>query len=182
MTRALPLVRPVEGSDAAAIVELVHRCFAEYAEFAPGGWTPPEEAAASERMAVALRRPQTGGRVADADGEHAGHVLWIPSADSERLAVAEHDVAYLWQLFVAPDWRGTGVAAGLLGAAREAAGAGGYSEMRLLTPRDHTRARRFYEREGWTRLGDWGVDPELGLALVEYGVRLRERSGQNEGR
>jgi GNAT superfamily N-acetyltransferase len=182
VSRPGPVVRPVKGADAAAIVGLVHRCFREYAEFAPEGWAPPADTGARGRMEVALARPVTGGRVAVADdGGHAGHVLWIPSADSERIAAHAPDIAYLWQLFVEPAHRGTGVAAELIATATVVARDEGYAEMRLLTPKSHARAGRFYEREGWSLLGDWGVDPDLGLPLVEYGIRLREPSGHNEG-
>ena len=54
--------------------------------------------------------------------------------------------------------------------------------MQLLTPKGQARARRFYEREGWTFLGDWGMDPDLALPVVEYGRRLEAPTGQNEGR
>jgi GNAT superfamily N-acetyltransferase len=175
------VLRPVEPADAQAIATLVHRCFEEYEEFAPEGWRPPSATGAPARMEVALARPTTGGRVAVAEGgAHAGHVLWIPAADSERIAADAWEAGYLWQLFVEPAHRGTGVAAALLAAGTAAAREEGYEEMRLLTPKDHVRARRFYEREGWSDLGDWGVDPDLGLPLVEYGLRLRESSGHNE--
>lgn len=181
MTQAGPVLRPADPADAPAIVALVHRCFEEYAEFAPTGWTPPPDVGARSRMEVALARPVTGGRVAVGDAGHLGHVLWIPAGDSERLATDDPRFAYLWQLFVEPAHRGAGVAAALLAAATAAARDEGYAEMRLLTPKHHARARRFYEREGWSGLGDWGVDPDLGLPLVEYGIRPLGSSGQNEG-
>jgi hypothetical protein len=39
--------------------------------------------------------------------------------------------------------------------------------MRLFTPEGQTRARRFYEREGWTLHGG-AVRRRLGIPLVEY--------------
>jgi GNAT superfamily N-acetyltransferase len=179
VSEALARLRPVEAADAPAIVALVHRCLQEYAEFGPEGWAPPAAEGAAERMGAALARPTTGGWIAAAGDGHAGHVLWIPSADSDRLETSAASVAYLWQMFVEPVHRGTGTAAALIAAGMSGAADDAYDEIRLLTPRDHDRARRFYEREGWSLMGDWGTDPDLGLPLVEYGARLRQPSGHN---
>ena len=46
--------------------------------------------------------------------------------------------------------------------------AAGFTHIRLGTPRDHLRARRFYEREGWTTDGVPLPDDSLGLVLIEY--------------
>lgn len=175
-------LRRAAPADAAAITTLVAECFAEYREFAPRGWQPPADRDAAELMHAALLRPATHGTVALVEGFHAGHCLWIPAVDSERLGVRDPRAAYLWHLFVALRHRGSALAADLLVAAADEATAAGYAEMRLLTPREHARARHFYEREGWTPLGDWGNDPDLRLSLVEYGRRLRGRSGQNGSR
>ena len=43
--------------------------------------------------------------------------------------------------------------------------------MRLFTPADQARARRFYEREGW-RLEAAVEDDEIGFAVVEYRLDL----------
>ncbi len=80
-------------------------------------------------------------------------------------------VAHLWQLFVLPDWWGTGVAATLHTAAVDEMSAQGYERGRLDTPAAHTRACRFYERRGW-QLVELGSDPALGLELAEYGLEL----------
>jgi hypothetical protein len=50
----------------------------------------------------------------------------------------------------------------------EAREAGSYTAMRLHTPAEHGRARRFYEREGWTADAPAFYEPMLGLALVTY--------------
>jgi GNAT superfamily N-acetyltransferase len=165
-------LREVRESDAGAIVGLVHACFEEYREFAQAGWEPPSDEGARGRMEVGLARATTGGFVAVAGPEHAGHVLWIPAAESERLASDDPRLGYLWQLFLSPAHRGSGLGAELMAAAVQAATGEGYAELRLLTPKDHARARRFYEREAWSPLGDWGVDPDLRLPIVEYGRRL----------
>lgn len=171
MSREEVALRPARSSDAKAIAALVAVCFEEYRSIAPEGWEPPSRDGA-ERVAESLARPGAGGVVAEAAGGHAGHVLWLPSAQARRFAGDDPQVAYLWQLFVAPGYRGTKLAARLLELAVDACRGDGFAEFRLLTPRDQERARAFYEREGWNSLGDWGIDPDLGLPLVEYGRRL----------
>jgi GNAT superfamily N-acetyltransferase len=172
MSPAEVVVRPAERRDAAAIVELVSRCFEEYREFAPADWAPPAQGNALERVEAAITTPRSAGAVADAAGSHAGQVLWIPAASSQNYEIDDPDVAYLSQLFLAPAYRGTGLAARLLGWGVRSAAELGYREMRLLTPKGQRRARAFYAREGWSELGDWGVHPDLRLPLVEYGRRL----------
>jgi hypothetical protein len=43
--------------------------------------------------------------------------------------------------------------------------------MRLYTPADQARARRFYEREGW-RIAATVDDNEIGFRVVEYRLDL----------
>ena len=78
----------------------------------------------------------------------------------------------LWQLFVRPPWQGRGLAARLLDAAEAEARRRGYLRLRLWTARDAGRARRFYEREGWTATGSARADSPLALPIVEYERRL----------
>jgi len=44
--------------------------------------------------------------------------------------------------------------------------------MRLWTPQGAGRARRFYEREGWTATGNVHEDSPFGLPTVEYARRV----------
>jgi GNAT superfamily N-acetyltransferase len=154
------------------MVDLVSRCFGEYREFAPGGWEPPGGEGAVERVEGALARGGSGAAVAEADGDHVGHVMWIPAVTSSHYDGNDPATAYLSQLFLTPDHRGTGLATELMAWAVDGARSLGYREMRLLTPAGQARARAFYAREGWSELGDWGVHPELRLPLVECGRRL----------
>ena len=165
-------IRPAEPGDAAAMVDLVNSCFEEYREFAPASWEPPGGEGAVERVEVGLSRGGSGGAVAEADGAHAGHAMWIPALAAPHYDTDDPGTAYLSQLFLSREHRGTGLASQLLGWAVDRARRLGYREMRLLTPAGQARARAFYAREGWSELGDWGVHPELRLPLVECGRRL----------
>lgn len=57
------------------------------------------------------------------------------------------------QLYVASTHRGVGVAARLLSAAEAQISEGGYDEAWLAVVPDNVRARRFYERQGWSDAG-----------------------------
>jgi hypothetical protein len=51
----------------------------------------------------------------------------------------------------------------------------GFTELRLFVAASQTRARRFYEREGWLPASDPFDDPTPGLTMIEYRYRLRDR-------
>jgi GNAT superfamily N-acetyltransferase len=149
--------------DAPAISETLAIGFEGYREFAAYGWQPPEVRGVRElaRMRARLGASATWATIAEQDGLVAGHAGFFPQP-------GVHDSAHLWALFVRPAWWGSGLAGELLAGAIEAAIAQGYRRMRLYTPRDQARARRFYEREGFSATGWVGLEEPLGLVLVEY--------------
>ena len=120
-----------------------------------------------EGLAARLDLPTVWGLLAEHDAEVAGYVTLLPAADS-RKPVDDPGLAHFWMLFVRARWWGTGLARRLHAAACEAAAARGFTAMRLYTPAEQARARRFYEREGWSAAGEPYADPELGLTIVEY--------------
>jgi GNAT superfamily N-acetyltransferase len=157
-------------ADATAVGRGVAAGFDGYREFAPPFWRPPALAAQIEH----LRRRFDGGQLwcllAEHDGALAGQVSFVP-ASAATASVDDPGLAHLSGLFVEPRWWGSGLATQLHTAALEEAAARGYSAMRLFTPSGQARARRFYEREGWTRTGR-ELDIAGGLATVEYRRRL----------
>ncbi len=112
--------------------------------------------------------------IAEEGGLVAGHASFFPQP-----GVAGS--AHLWQLFIRPPWWGTGLAPELLARALEAASAQGYRRMRFYTPRDQARARRFYEREGFSWTGWEGLEEPLGLVLVEYAREPLRAEGTARG-
>jgi putative acetyltransferase len=58
------------------------------------------------------------------------------------------------QVFVDPDHHGTGVAAPLLAAAERQVAAAGHDVAWLAVVVGNARARRFYEKHGWTDAAD----------------------------
>ncbi len=114
-----------------------------------------------------LAAPTTWCRLAEDELGLAGHCGWHP-ARTGRLPTDEPGLAHFWQLFLRRDWWGSGLAATLQAAGLDAAARAGYETIRLVTPADHARGRRFYEREGWSASSAPRLDEGFGLVLLEY--------------
>jgi GNAT superfamily N-acetyltransferase len=175
-----PIVTRRAGvEDIDAMLENVRAGFASYVEFTPAGWTPPRMPDERERMLDLLEDRRTWALLALIDGRPIGHVGMHPARqrpagggpDGWRGQPVMRGAVHLWQLFVLPDWWGSGVADVLHREFIAEARHEGYESGRLYTPAAHERARRFYERRGWHALGEQ-LNPELGLALAEYRMEL----------
>jgi GNAT superfamily N-acetyltransferase len=168
-------VAPVKGvsfrigspADAEEIARTMELGFATYRDFIPDGWAaPPTE---REPVRTRLADPAVWCRVAEVRGAMAGHVALMPAALHGGRPDPDPTVAHLWQLFVREEHWGSGIATSLHAAAVEEATRRGYESFRLFTPAAQARARRFYEREGWSAAAPpfaeehWG-----GMELVEY--------------
>ncbi len=72
------------------------------------------------------------------------------------------------QVYVSRDHRGSGVAGTLLGEAERQVKANGHSEAWLAVATGNARARRFYERSGWTDTGpfDYPANADTGTLPV----------------
>jgi GNAT superfamily N-acetyltransferase len=141
--------------------------FEGYRVIAPPGWEPLRPQDDLDGLRVSLASPDTFCLFAETpDGASAGHVAFLPAAVSHR-PEPDPQLAHLWQLFVRPPFWGQGVALALHDAALAEATARGFARMRLNTPLDQARARRFYEREGWVLAGEID-DHGFGLRMVEY--------------
>jgi GNAT superfamily N-acetyltransferase len=147
-------------ADAAAMAETVAIGFEGYRAFAPPGWNPPGFA-----IEVSAIRSRMGDLDAWAMLAYDGHE---PAGHVALLADAEPGAVYLWQCFLRPAHWGTGLADRLHVAFLEAARARDYERGRLQTPVGQTRARRFYERNGWETDGVAAFEPKLGLDLLVY--------------
>ncbi len=91
------------------------------------------------------------GLLAEAEGELAGVALLSPLFSTTRGAAGVH-VSDLW---VAEGWRGQGLGARLLAAARDEGRARwGAGFLRLGVATDNARARAFYDRLGFTPMTD----------------------------
>jgi GNAT superfamily N-acetyltransferase len=94
---------------------------------------------------------------------------WVAEIDGAIVAFsyADRHKASIWALFVSPQHEGLGLGKALLGLAVDWLFELGHARVRLGTT-PGTRADRFYQAQGWTRMPEHGSE-------VEY---LRERPCQ----
>jgi putative acetyltransferase len=121
--------------------------------------TMPELDFASRRDWLAMRQ-----RSMVAEG-----AVIIVAFNGDRMvgyALVNPDNAYLDQIAVAPDARGSGVALQVLEAARKFSP----GQLTLHVNQKNARAIRFYEREGFVRSGE-GINPNSGLPIFFYSWR-----------
>jgi RimJ/RimL family protein N-acetyltransferase len=160
-------VRRARPDDAAAIAEVHVRTWQSAYEHVFG----------AERLAgvtVAQRLPmwrqilndpaQTALVVEDETGRIVGWCTVAPSRDAD----ADGE---LWGIYVLREAWGTGAGTALMAAGTDVLGELGYREAILWVLEDNPRARRFYEREGWTLDGLRKEDEFLGVKVTE--VRYR---------
>jgi GNAT superfamily N-acetyltransferase len=145
-------VRPARDADAAIVAAIWTR-----------GWPDGHLGHVPDEL-VALRTPEgfrirAAARVADTtvavvDGEVAGFVMVVGDE--------------VEQVYVSGDHRGSGVAAVLLAEAERQVAAGGHAVAWLAVVAGNARARRFYQRSGWTDDGpfDYPVAYDGGIIQV----------------
>ena len=130
-------LRPASADDAAAIASIWH------AGWRDGhlGHVPDALVAARTTESFHVRAAQRVGdtAVAVVGGEVAGFVMVVGDE--------------VEQVYVAEQHRGTGVAARLLAEAARLVAVNGHARAWLAVATGNTRARRFYERNGWTDEG-----------------------------
>jgi diamine N-acetyltransferase len=160
-------LRPATVTDAEQLARAVADAFAAYGEFGPPGWRPPSFEHELKLLEQGLAQPDVWVLLAEDDGRLVGHV-GIRSAVAAPFSSEEPGLAHFWQLFVDPAWHGTGLAVVLHDEALEEARKRGYRAIRLFAAAGQARARRFYEREGWTAAGPEFMLEGFGLETVEY--------------
>ena len=87
---------------------------------------------------------------ARSDGRRVGGVVVAFDTPGVTMLEDRRDLAVLWDVRVAPDFRGRGVGSALLRASVVWAGARGCREMKVETQDINVAACRFYERQGFS--------------------------------
>ena len=105
-------------------------------------------------------------RSALADPLETAHA-WVAERDGEIVGMATAGDAELRNLYVVPAAWGTGIARELMQTALDWIAARGADEAVLWVGEANARARRFYEREGWTLDVETRASP-LGPPEVRY--------------
>ncbi|WP_306208673.1 GNAT family N-acetyltransferase [Actinoplanes sp. RD1] len=153
-------LRPATADDVLALAALWHTGWHDgHAGHVPDELLPfrtpesfvPRTAGRIERATVAVR-----------DGELAGFTV----VDGEEVE----------QVYVAAAHRGTGVAATLLTDAEQQVAGAGHGTAWLAVAPGNTRARRFYERQGWSDGGGFTYVAEAGATTMEVPARRYVKS------
>jgi GNAT superfamily N-acetyltransferase len=161
-------VRPATADDAAGIARVQERGWQRaYRHVFPveeldrGGFTPPA------RWRERIERPPAGWAtfVAERDGIVIGFASVGPSRD-------ERGIGELYAIYVDPDDWSTGIGRALIECAEQQL-CGEYDEVTLWVLEDNPRARRFYERAGWSLDGGRKAEARWGIRAPE--VRYRKR-------
>jgi GNAT superfamily N-acetyltransferase len=155
-------LRRATPDDVPALLAISTEGMETYRDFAGEDFVPPD----FSDLAPCATDESSSWWLAEDGGEPVGHALLIPATTS-RVPSDDARLGHVAQVFVRPDHWGTPVAREVLGAIVEDAPRLGFAHLRLFTPADQHRARRFYVREGWTEVGT-EEDTPLGFAMVEY--------------
>ncbi|HWS37173.1 MAG TPA: GNAT family N-acetyltransferase [Actinoplanes sp.] len=140
------LLRAATGDDAEAVAAIWHSAWHDgHAAYAPVELTAVRTPESFLPRAVERLSRTT---VAVRDGRVAGFVT-VTGDEAE-------------QVFVDAAHRGSGVAAMLLTEAERLIAAAGFPRARLVVADSNARARRFYERQGWSDAGPLAFAAETG--------------------
>ncbi len=132
-------IRPAVAADMAAVADLWHEGWHDgHAGHVPDGLTVLRTLEAFHERTPA-RVADTAVAVTDS-GELPGFVMVVGDE--------------VEQVFVGRAWRGTDLAARLLVEAERRVAAAGHSSAWLAVVAGNARARRFYEKQGWSDTGD----------------------------
>ena len=130
-----------------------------------------DPAARTERWRLALERdswPAAGTIVVVSDGRVGGFANLGPTRDPDAGGARVGEIP---AIYVLPEAWGTGLGRGLMTGALSELAAAGFDSATLWVLESNARARRFYDRAGWTADGSTKHDDIGGAAVTE--VRYR---------
>lgn len=145
-------LRPARSQDSEAVADIWYRGWRDgHLGFVPQALTSARTEQSFHRRAP-LRLADT--TVADVDGRVAGFIMVVGDE--------------VEQVYVSADHRGGAVASALIAESERQVAAGGHSTAWLAVVAGNARARRFYERSGWSDGGlfDYGAADEGGSIPV----------------
>ncbi|MEU8888012.1 GNAT family N-acetyltransferase [Streptomyces sp. NPDC048442] len=124
-----------------------------------------EEATEQCRTHLTAARPGVTHLVAEHAGEVVGWACRGPYREAEGVRGTDPAHAELYTLYVHPDRLSTGTGRALMAESMTGARGAGFTSMSLWVLRDNSRARRFYEKAGFST--DNAPEPfELGGATL----------------
>jgi RimJ/RimL family protein N-acetyltransferase len=101
--------------------------------------------------------------------EDEGSIVAFASCGDSRDAAGEGE---LFAIYALPEAWGSGAGPALMKAVLGALRRGGLARAHLWVLEDNPRARRFYEREGWTPDGGRREEKFLGVPITEVRYRI----------
>lgn len=137
-------LRPARPDDAPAVAEIWR-----------SGWRDGHLGHVPDQLLAARTDASFDVRAAERTGDTA--VAVVDGAVAGFVMVVDDEVE---QVYVAPEHRGTAVAATLLAEAERQVAAGGHERAWLAVVAGNARARRFYERNGWADEGPFDHEAE----------------------
>jgi GNAT superfamily N-acetyltransferase len=165
------LVRPARPEDAAALAEVHVRTWQAAYEHVFGverlATLDLEQRRAHWADWLAAREPSQRQLVAE---DERRRVIAFATAGPSRDVEGE---AELYAIYALPEVWGSGVGSALMAAALEGLREVGFRTATLWVLDDNPRARRFYEREGWTLDHGRREAEFLGLRVAEVRYRIR---------
>jgi GNAT superfamily N-acetyltransferase len=162
----------VDDADAVALVH-VHGWQWGYRGLLPSEYLNglSAERRAEQWRSWLLEPGRTRTRIAEADdGACVGFAVSGPSRDPG----ADDDTGEVYAIYIEEDAAGTGVGAELLRSAVAWLTERGFARATLWVLEGNARARRFYEREGWTHDGAAKSEPREDFTMdeVQYAISL----------
>ena len=151
--------------DVPALLAISYEAMETYREWAPD-FDPPDLGDITDDFVPRATDPASSWFVVEEDGAPVAHALLIP-ATASRVPSDDPHLGHVVQVFARQSHWGPGAAKAAFAAIVEDAPRLGYTHLRLFTPAQQHRARRFYVREGWTEAGV-EEDTPLGFPMVEY--------------
>jgi GNAT superfamily N-acetyltransferase len=161
----------VDDADAVALVH-VHGWLWGYRGLLPDEYLDglSAERRAEQWRSWLLEPGRTRTRLAEEDGACVGFAVSGPSRDPG----ADDDTGEVYAIYVEEEVAGTGVGTELLGSAVAWLTERGFARATLWVLEGNARARRFYEREGWTLDGAAKSEPREDFTMdeVRYAMSL----------
>ena len=165
-------MRRATGEDQPAVFEFVLEGISAYQEWAPR-WSPmPPSPEARLRLRGLFDDDERAWVLLGFSDDEIVGLISLSMATGADAREPEPGSIYLWQMFVRPDWQGTGLAGALMDRCFEEARRRGKQRLVLWAAAGAAQARRFYEREGWTLTGETDPDSSFGLPLIQYQRQL----------
>lgn len=162
-------IRPLVDADLEAVATLHVRGW----QWAYAGIMPQvylDSLTVTDNLARRRRRRESGAQpadelVAERDGVLVGWAAVGPYREDPD--GVDRMVSELYAIYARPDAVGTGVGRALMAASLDLARAAGYPEIRLWVLEANHRARRFYERAGFTTDGERAYYERDGVRVPE---------------